>query len=103
MSAIEQLQEWYLSQCNGDWEHLYGISIESLDNPGWKLTVDLTETKLEGVEFPDHAYGVGDAAASKGGNWLTCKLEKRQFVGHGGPRKLEEMIKVFLAWAKANA
>jgi Immunity protein 53 len=101
MSAIEELQEWYASQCNDDWEHLYGVSIETVDNPGWKLTVDLTETELEGVAFPDHAYGAG-ADAAESGEWLTCKVEKGQFVGRGGPRKLEEIIKVFVSWARST-
>ncbi|TMB85990.1 MAG: hypothetical protein E6J45_14585 [Chloroflexi bacterium] len=28
------LQHWYLSRCDGEWEHQRGITIESLDNPG---------------------------------------------------------------------
>jgi hypothetical protein len=28
------LQGWYATQCDGDWEHEYGVSIETLDNPG---------------------------------------------------------------------
>lgn len=40
--------EWYKEQCNGDWEHQYGIRLETLDNPGWFLKVDLVETPLQG-------------------------------------------------------
>ena len=29
------LQEWAMSQVDGDWEHELGISISMLDNPGW--------------------------------------------------------------------
>lgn len=103
MSAIQELQEWYVSQCNDDWEHLYGVTIETLDNPGWRLTVDLSETELQGVAFPGQSYGAEGNAGDDGQNWLTCKVEKGQFVGTGGPRKLEEIINVFLAWAKAKA
>jgi hypothetical protein len=28
------LEAWYASRCDGEWEHGYGISIETLDNPG---------------------------------------------------------------------
>ena len=41
MHQIEQLQAWYAAQCNGKWEHTYGIAIGTLDNPGWSLSVDL--------------------------------------------------------------
>ena len=31
------IEKWYANNCNGDWEHSYGITIETLDNPGGKL------------------------------------------------------------------
>jgi hypothetical protein len=31
---FEWLQEWYAGRCNGDWEHSFGVSTDSLDNPG---------------------------------------------------------------------
>lgn len=34
-NIFEWLQKWYKSQCDGDWEHEYGIKIETVDNPGW--------------------------------------------------------------------
>jgi hypothetical protein len=37
MSCIERIQKWYLEQCNGDWEHSYGIEITTMDNPGWYI------------------------------------------------------------------
>lgn len=38
---IDRLEDWYQSNCDGDWEHGFGVTIESLDNPGWSLTADL--------------------------------------------------------------
>ena len=102
MSALTELQEWYVAQCNGDWEHAYGVSIGTLDNPGWSLKIALTETYLEAIEFSQRSYGVGVDGHASGNEWLVCKKEKGIFVGHGGPRKLEEMINIFLSWAKEN-
>lgn len=45
------IQKWYQAQCNGDWEHSYGIIIETIDNPGWSITIDLETTELEGKTF----------------------------------------------------
>ncbi|WP_312236591.1 Imm53 family immunity protein [Stenotrophomonas sp.] len=38
-------------QCNKDWEHTFGITIEALDNPGWHIRIDLIETELEHRPF----------------------------------------------------
>lgn len=46
--AIAAISEWYSRQCNGDWEHEYGIKITTLDNPGWLIEVDIRETEMEG-------------------------------------------------------
>ena len=37
---LKVLQQWYQSKCDGTWEHMYGVEIDTLDNPGW--TVSLT-------------------------------------------------------------
>ncbi|WP_163341178.1 immunity 53 family protein [Desulfopila sp. IMCC35008] len=103
MKAIKELEEWYLSQCNEDWEHTYGVEIGTLDNPGWLLKIDLMDTDLEDSEYQEFSYGVGEEADTSGDNWLITKLENGKFVGYGGPQKLEELIRLFLAWAHGNA
>lgn len=45
--ALYLLQRWYLGQCNDEWEHSFGVAIETLDNPGWSLRIELEETSLE--------------------------------------------------------
>ncbi|MFF7251477.1 Imm53 family immunity protein [Embleya sp. NPDC008237] len=51
MGHMKHLESWYASMCDGDWEHEYGIRLETVDNPGWDLTVDISETDLEGMEI----------------------------------------------------
>jgi hypothetical protein len=41
------LQAWFLSQCNDTWEHSYGIKIDTLDNPGWEVVIDLAGTSCD--------------------------------------------------------
>ena len=43
---LSWLMQWYLAECNDDWEHSYGVKIDTLDNPGWTLKIDLRETDL---------------------------------------------------------
>ena len=103
MSALQELQNWYISQCNEDWEHTYGVTIGTLNNPGWSVTIELTDTDLADKAFPVYSYGVKDDANHSGNNWTICKVEDNKFIGYGGPMELEEILNVFLSWAKSYA
>lgn len=99
MNALLQLQEWYQSQCDGLWEQSRGISIETLDNPGWKLIIDLAETTL--VEKPFSVIHRGDSALDA--SWIFCKTENQQFIGFGGVNDLTELLTIFLHWSVIDA
>jgi hypothetical protein len=101
MSALQDLQGWYSSQCNGIWEHSYGVRIGTLDNPGWSIEIELTDTKLMNKAFSVHTYGVHEHSADSGNDWIHCKVEDNKFIGNGGPAKLEEILNVFLSWARS--
>ncbi len=101
MNALTRLQEWYLSQCNEDWEHTYGVAIGTLDNPGWSLVIDLMETELADRPFAPVEKSVGAESLAGDHDWISCKVKDNKFIAHGGPQKLEEMVLVFLSWASA--
>ena len=102
-SNVERLQSWYLSQCDEDWEHTYGIRIESLDNPGWYVVIDLVDTPLDGRLFEPVRQGIADHFDidddHENPDWIDCRVEEGQFRAAGGPMKLDELIGVFLTWA----
>jgi len=102
MNEIEEIQNWYHSQCNEDWEHLSGVSIGTLDNPGWFVKIDIENTSLENAVYEEFSYGVGDKTDTSGVDWLVTKLEDNQFVGYGGPYKLKEILNIFIQWSKSN-
>jgi hypothetical protein len=93
MMVLSKLQNWYESQCNEDWEHQAGVSIDTLDNPGWTVTIDLDGTNLSSKIFQP----IEDMNASR--DWIRCWVEGGKFYGVGGPQKLEEILTVFLSWA----
>jgi hypothetical protein len=97
MGELDRLQAWYLAQCDGDWEHGFGVSIQTLDNPGWQVTVDLKGTSLADLLFLPVARGVEPDEA----DWVHCKVEGHQFLGHGGAENLGEILRIFLEWAGA--
>lgn len=94
MDELRELQDWYLSHCDGNWEHKYGISIESLDNPGWTVDIGLANTELEGVPFAD----ITDLAPEH--EWLRCWSDGTSWHGAGGPLMLAPLLRRFLEWAR---
>ncbi len=90
--ALVELQRWYHDQCDDDWEHQHGIVIDSLDNPGWWIKIDLTETLLE---FKSFERVETDRTAI---DWCHCWVEGKKFQAAGGPHNLCEMIQAFLDW-----
>ena len=96
MDPIEFLQHWYRAQVNGEWEHARGVTIETLDNPGWRVTIDLVETTLEGVPM---ASVRREKSAQ---DWLVCEVERDRFLGNGDSRKLLPILQVFQSWAEES-
>ena len=99
MDELQQLQDWYSSQCNGDWEHTYGVKIETLDNPGWSIEIDLRETDLAERSFAPLSRGDTEDDS----DWIRCKVEHEKFMGAGGSNNLAELLRAFLTWAARAA
>lgn len=88
------IQEWYFQQCNGDWEHQYGVRIETLDNPGWSVFIDLAGTELENRDFLTVNIERDE------NNWVYSRVEMKQFLGACGPQNLIELLGIFYSWVK---
>jgi Immunity protein 53 len=41
LKPLEIIDAWFKTLVNGDWEHHNGIKIETTDNPGWMITLNL--------------------------------------------------------------
>jgi hypothetical protein len=91
------LQEWYRSHCDGSWEHQYGVSIETLDNPGWHFKVELIDTELFSRAFDEIRF-----EGKEKDDWYQCRIRNHIFEGFCGPQQLNEVIVVFLNWAKGE-
>lgn len=98
MDEITQIQKWYLEQCNGDWEHSYGVQIGTLDNPGWSVEIDLTGTDLETKQFVPVEEGVGAVSIKDDPSWYICKVTENKFIGYCGPLMLSKVLNIFLNW-----
>jgi len=94
-SALTRLARWYHAQCDGRWEHQYGITIGTLDNPGWSLNVDLTDTMLRTVPFQTVEHQLESDVS-----WWRCWREADAFSAACGPMDPPIIIDIFLAWAE---
>ena len=93
MHPVEFLQSWYQAQANGEWEHANGVTMETLDTPGWLVTIDLAGTLLDGRTMP----AIQQERSSK--DWLACEVDHNQFLGQGDPQKLLAILEIFQHWA----
>ena len=91
MNPLTGLEAWYAAQCDGDWEHKYGIRIETLDNPGWLLEVDLTDTSAEQIRTNRIEQHVSET------DWYSYQINENGFVGACGSCNLDALISAFLA------
>lgn len=96
MNTLQELQQWYRLQCDGDWEHHYGVKVDTLDNPGWSVTVDLSGTELAGRPFAEVRRLEHET------DWIHCQVRDGKFEGRGGPLMLDEILRVFLGWSAVS-
>jgi len=93
MELLRWLQSWYSDQCDGNWEHEERIRLSTLDNPGWRLSIGLIDTPLDGRPFEAVSIERSDS------DWLQCSVKDSVFSGACGAQNLIEMIEVFRDWA----
>jgi hypothetical protein len=98
MSILERLQDWFQSQCDGQWEHDRGVRIDSTDNPGWWVKIDLNGTLLAAKHFSPVRRGDVESTDPEP-PWMHCYIEAGVFNGAGDPNTLNEILTLFLDWA----
>lgn len=94
--GISLLEKWYSGRCNGVWEHGYGIDIDTLDNPGWRIKIDLHQTAKQDVKLERIKIERTEE------NWIQYWTEKRQFHIACGAKNLSESIRIFVNWFESE-
>jgi hypothetical protein len=97
MDVFDWLTEWYEAQCDGDWEHSFDPTIDTIDNPGWSVKIELTGTDCDGRTMERRSENYEHQT-----DWRTCWVEDNIFNGTGGPRQLRPILETLRAWALAN-
>lgn len=88
---INRLADWYADQCDGDWEHEFGVTIETLDNPGWLIKVDLSDTDAEGTTLEPKLSEFGEGA------WIHVAADGSVLRVACSPRLLDSALKHVLS------
>ena len=94
--SFSKLLKWYHNHCDGDWEHGKGIHIDSIDNPGWSITINVEDTELENQKFQEVEIERSD------NDWLFCFIRNNKFEGRCGPLNLPEVLRFFHTWAESS-
>jgi hypothetical protein len=87
---FSRLQDWFLSNCDGDWENSSGVKVESLDNPGWMVSLDIFGTPLEG-RLLDRVV-VDDSEEG----WLHCWSDGNSIYAAAAPCRLRDALEIVL-------
>jgi len=96
LNPLDWLCDWYAGECNGDWEEDYGITIETLDNPGWAIKIDLKDTSVAMKKFADILEKQTES------DWFGFELRDGAFFGYGDPSKLPFLLKAFRNYAQTG-
>ncbi len=88
------LIDWY--QCYGlHRRKKNGLVVVGIDNPGWGLQVDLSDTPFQNQPFERIFIDHSDT------DWISCKIANNLFDCCGGPFHLERMLKTFREWIES--
>jgi Immunity protein 53 len=70
----------------------YGVRIETLDNPGWRIRIGLHDTKKQ-----DASLAKIKITRSQN-DWILYSVEEETFQVACGPKNLSEAIDIFVSW-----
>jgi hypothetical protein len=88
-SILQWLEDWYSGNCNEDWEHSFGIKIDTLDNPGWIVVIDLEDTKYKGITSEPKSFSNSED------DWYEYKVENKKYTAAGDKHKLRILLESF--------
>ena len=97
---LEFFSEWIFRNCDGLWEHSYGMKIESLDNPGFFVEFDIFKTNMEKINFQEVIW---ESSSDPDSDWLECRVEGSKWRSACSVNNLSRVISIFKNWVEQNA
>ncbi len=97
MNNFLWLEQWYLQQCDGQWENSFGIHIETLDKPGWSVRINLQGTAFDGLPNAELKH-----MQHSDSEWMRCRIVAGTFEASRGPLMLGPIVQLFRSWIEAQ-
>ena len=94
-NMLAWISQWYARHCDGRWEYAQGVHIETLDNPGWVVEINLADTPYQNRFFK--AITIKKSSH----DWCHCIKKEASFYGYGDPSKLEQILELFKEWVES--
>lgn len=92
-----RMARWYAWQCDGDWEHEYGIRVERVHD-GWNLSIDLSFTEVESVDFDLQKVYAEFRVARPYDASIQLSRAGKQLRGKCGAGAMTDMVGVAFDW-----
>ena len=94
--TLTWLQAWYAMHCHGTRENAHGVSIGTLDNPGWSVSIDLGGTRWAKQRLDR----VGTYRSEH--DWVVVWKKGSCFEAATGPLNLGEALHAFRLWVEGQ-
>ena len=96
--ALSWLEGWYMAHCDGEWEHGYGVTIETGEGPGWVVAIELTGTELQSRPFKSVDLNWGDDD-----DWMRAFVDDNAvWRASCGLQSLTQCVTEFRHWAQTQ-
>jgi hypothetical protein len=89
MEILDWIQNWYKTNCDGEWEKGEVIQITNLDNPGWEVEIDISKTSVANLDLKWILNEIGKQ------DWYGVKIENQKFTAAGDSGKLIFLLGLF--------
>lgn len=86
---LNWLSNWYKIECNGDWEHSYGTSI-NINSDTVFIEIDIEDTRFDKVTTMNE---INQLLLTS--DWINIKIYNQKFIGQGDRSKLNQIIEKF--------
>jgi len=88
-TILDWIQQWFLNNCDGAWEQGEAIQINTTDNPGWEVEIDMSNTSLATLSIPQILN------EKNKNDWYSVKIEDKTFSASGDAQKLQFLLGLF--------
>jgi len=92
---LNWIQDWFVSHCDKKWDEIHCIKIETIDNPGWLVRIEISDTELVNKPFSEVDIDISES------DWIMCRIKGGQFEGVGDATKLSRILQIFRQWAES--